>query len=74
IPFALLGTDESRGHRFGPVFRVVNGGHDLILEPVFVRNDFDRGVAVWGNRPSALRWPILDGITWAVVGSRSKSS
>lgn len=46
IPFALLGTDESRGQRFGPVFRVVNGGHDLILEPVFVRNDFG-GVVVW---------------------------
>lgn len=73
VPFALLGTDESRGERFKVAFKVLNGWHDLHLEPFFVRYD-DRGLPVWGNRPSALRWPILDGFLWAVVGSRSKSS
>ncbi|CAM9474636.1 unnamed protein product [Ectocarpus fasciculatus] len=73
IPFALLGTDESRGRRFEAIFRFLNGGHDLTLEPVLVRSSHRRGV-VWGIRPSALRWPILDGIMWAMVGSRSKSS
>ena len=73
IPFALLGTVESRGERFKTVLKVLNGWHDLPLEPVFLRtNHF--GVAVWGVRGSALRWPILDGFLWAVVGSRSKSS
>lgn len=73
VPFALLGTDESRGERFKLALKILNGWHDFYLEPVFVRND-DRGVAVWGNRPSALKWPILDGVVWAVVGSRSKSN
>ncbi|CAM9425227.1 unnamed protein product [Ectocarpus sp. 12 AP-2014] len=73
VPFALLGTDETRGQRFEAVFRFLNGGHDLTLEPVVVRSYPVRGV-VWGIRPSALRWPILDGIMWATVGSRSKSS
>ncbi|CAM9246872.1 unnamed protein product, partial [Ectocarpus sp. 8 AP-2014] len=63
VPFALLGTDETRGQRFEAVFRFLNGGHDLTLEPVVVRSYPARGV-VWGIRPSALRWPILDGIMW----------
>jgi len=73
IPFALLGTVESRGERFKLVLKVLNGWHDLPLEPVYVGNDH-RGFAVWGVRGSALRWPILDGFLWAFVGSRSKSS
>lgn len=72
VPFAVLGTDESRGRRFQVVLFVLNGCHDLRLEPTFVRNE--RTGRVWGSRPTALRWPILDGFTWAVVGSRSKSS
>ncbi|CAM9585034.1 unnamed protein product [Ectocarpus sp. 8 AP-2014] len=73
VPFALLGTNESRGERFKPALKTLNGLHDLHLEPFFIRHD-DRGVPVWGHRPSALRWPILDGFLWVVVGSRSKSS
>ena len=73
VSFALLGTNESRGKRLKVALKVLNDWHDLHLEAVFVQND-DRGVAVWGNLPSALRWPILDGFIWAVVGSRSKSS
>lgn len=61
VPFALVGTDESRGW------------HDLRLEPIFVRYD-EHGDAVFGAARSALRWPVLDGFMWAVVGSRSKSS
>ena len=72
VPFALLGTDESRGERFKVVLKVLNGGNDLRLERVFLRNH--HGFAVWGVRGSALRWPILDGFLWVVVGSRSKSS
>lgn len=73
VPFALLGTNESRGRRFKVAFKVLNGWRDLHLEPVVIRFD-GRGVAVWGTLPSALRWPILDGFLWVVVGSRSKSS
>ncbi|CAN0519177.1 unnamed protein product [Ectocarpus sp. 12 AP-2014] len=73
VPFALLGTNESRGERFKPALKALNGWHDLHLEPFFIRHD-DRGAPVWGHRPSALRWPILDGFLWVVVGSRSKSS
>ncbi|CAM9532839.1 unnamed protein product [Scytosiphon promiscuus] len=73
IPFSLLGTNETRGKHFKVALKCLNGGHDLYLEPVFLWND-DRGLPVWGNLPSALRWPILDGFMWAVVGSRSKSS
>lgn len=73
VPFTLLGTDESRGERFKVALKVLNGGCELRLEPFVVsRNPLGR--AVWGNRPSALRWPILDGLLWVVVGSRSKSS
>lgn len=74
IPFALLGTDETRGQRFEAVFRFLNGGHHLTLEPVVVGRSSPAHGVMWGNRPSALRWPILDGIMWAIVGSRSKSS
>lgn len=73
IPFALLGTVESRGERFKMVLKILNGWHDLPLEPVYLRSD-DRSFAVWGVRGSALRWPVLDGFLWVVVGSRSKSS
>ena len=73
VPFALLGTNESRGKRFKAVLKALNGWHDLHLEPVVIRFD-DLGVAEWGNSPSALRWPVLDGFLWAVMGSRSKSS
>lgn len=72
IPFALLGTDEYRGERFKVVLNILNGGHELRLEPVFVRITGDGNV--WGVPGSALRWPILDGFVWVVVGSRSKSS
>lgn len=73
IPFALLGTVETRGERFRLVLKVLNGWHDLPLEPIYIRSDH-RGIAEWGVRGSALRWPILDGFLWVVVGSRSKSS
>lgn len=73
IPISLVGTDESRGERFKLLLRVLNGWHDMPLEPDFIRYD-DRGNAVFGNAPSALRWLVLDGFMWAVVGSRSKSS
>lgn len=73
VPFALLGTNESRGERMKVVLKILNGWHDLHLEPVVVRRD-DAGVAVWGHSPAALRWPVLDGFMWALVGSRSKSS
>lgn len=72
VPFALLGTNESRGDRFKVASKALNGWHDLHLEPVFIR--YDGLERVWGHRPSALRWPILDGVLWVVVGPRSKSS
>lgn len=49
----------------------LNGLHDLHLEPLFIGND-DRGSAVCGVSRSAVRWPILDGVLWVVVGLRSK--
>lgn len=73
VPFALLATDESRGERFKVLLKCLNGWHELRLERVFVGHD-DTGVAVWGSPGSALRWPILDGFLWVVIGSRSKSS
>ena len=74
VPFALLGTDESRGERFKVALKCINGCHELRLEKYFVRWNNDSGVNVWGVSRSALRWPILDGFMWVVVGSRSKSS
>ena len=73
IPFALLGTDRSRDKRFKVVLDFLNGSHDLHLERVSMERD-ETGVALWGSPGSALRWPILDGFLWVVVGSRSKSS
>lgn len=72
IPFAFCGTDESRGPRLKKVLKVLNGGRELRLQRIFVR--FDGPTEVWGNKPSALRWPIVDAVMWAVVGARSKSS
>lgn len=43
VPFALLGTNESRGERFKLVLKCLNGWRDLPLEPVFVRNDENGG-------------------------------
>lgn len=67
VPFALLGTDESRGERFEVALKCLNGCHDVKLET------FWNGTGFVVPR-SALRWPILDGFMWVVVGSRSKSS
>ncbi|CAM9610732.1 unnamed protein product [Scytosiphon promiscuus] len=69
IPFALVGDNATRGERFGPLLTVLNGGRHLRLEEVY-----PMGVQRWGNPSYALRWPILDGFLWGVVGSRSKSS
>ena len=71
VPFALLGTDESRNERFKVALKFLNGCHDLELETFVLRTD-DRGLDVWGVSRSALRWPIFDGFMWVVVGSRSK--
>ena len=74
VPFALLPTDESRGERFRAALKCVNGCRELRLETYFVRWNNDSGVNEWRVPKSALRWPILDGLLWVVVGSRSKSS
>ncbi|CAM9912369.1 unnamed protein product [Laminaria digitata] len=68
VPFALLGTNETRGKRFKVALKVLNGWHELHLEPVFLRND-DRGVPVWGNLPSApaVR-PEMANLGWFHVG------
>ena len=62
IPFALAG--DSRGDLFSLPLKVLNGWHPLNLEETEY-GDASR---------SALRWPIFDAVTWAVMGSRSKSS
>lgn len=72
VPFAFCGTDESRGRRLRRVLKVLNGGRNLRLQRVFLR--FDGPTEVWGNKPSSLRWPIVDAVMWAVVGARSKAS
>lgn len=72
-PFALLGTDESRGERFKVALKCLNGWHEVRLERHFVGRN-STGVGVWESSWSALRWPVLDGLLWFLVGSRSRSS
>ena len=64
IPFALVDR-RSRERLFHVPLKVLNGWHHLQLE----ENRF-----VGSPSSCALRWPILDAVTWAVIGSRSKSS
>lgn len=72
VPFALCGTDETRGELFHSVLALLNGGREIALHKYFLR--YDGQIEVWGIRRSALRWPVMDSALWALVGSRSKSS